>query len=375
MTAASPPVLVIGAGQAGLSVAHHLVRRGMTPDVDFAIVDRGPGPGGAWQHRWESLRLGDAHRIADLPEMAAAGVSFSHAPTELPASAVVGDYYGRYERHLDLRVRRPVDVTSVERTVDGRFDVTTADAGVTFRPRVIVAAVGTWGNPREPDTPGRETFLGRQLTTPEYRRAEDFAGLSVAVVGGGASALGFLRELDGVAQRVTWFTRRPVVFHERDQMLRTELGRESVRLQDQAARAGRRLPSIVSTTGMPMTPPIARMHRAGLLTRVPMFTRLTADGAILQDGSFAPFDAIIWALGFDADLGPLSALGVSASAGVRVEDGHAVDVPGLFLAGYGPQASTIGADRGGRRTARDIETYLRDDAWPPTPAARRTAAG
>ncbi len=346
----------------------------MVPGSDFVIVDRGPGPGGAWQHRWDSLRLGDAHRIADLPDMAAAGVSFADAPTDPPASAVVSDYYGRYERHLDLHVRRPVAVTSVARAADGGFDVTTADAAATFRPRVVVAAVGTWGSPRLPEIPGRDSFRGAQITTPEYRRAEDFAGMRVAVVGGGASALGFLRELDGVASRVTWFTRRPVVFHERDEMLRTELGRASVRLQDDAARAGKPLPSIVSTTGMPMTPPIARMRRAGLLTRVPMFTRLTADGAVLQDGGFEPLDAIIWALGFDADLGPFAPVGLSARDGVRVADGHAVDVPGLFLAGYGPQASTIGADRGGRRTARDVATYLRDGVWPPTPGARRTAA-
>ncbi len=356
-------------------MAHHLVRRGFQPDTDFTVVDRGPGPGGAWQHRWESLRLGDAHRIADLPEMAAAGVTFANAPSEPPARAVVSDYYGRYERHLDLRVRRPVDVTAVSRSPEGGFAVETADAAVTFSPRVVVGAVGTWGSPRQPGVPGVDDFRGRQITTPEFVSSDKFRGLRVAVVGGGASALGFLRELEGVAAEVTWFTRRPVTFHRGESMLRAELGREAVRLQDQAARAGRPLPSIVSTTGMPMTPPIARMDRAGLLHRQAMFSRLTPDGAVLSDGGFLALDAIIWALGFDADLGPFAPLGVSAREGVRVEHGHAVDVPGLFLAGYGPQASTIGADRGGRRTARDIETYLGDGTWPPTPAARRTAAG
>lgn len=369
----SPPLLIIGAGQAGLSVAHHLIQRGLTPGDDFLVVDRGPGPGGAWQHRWDSLRLGDAHRVADLPSMADAGVTFAAAPRERSAADVVGDYYGRYERSHGLEVLRPVDVTAVTRAADGGFAVETPDAAVTFAPRAIVAAVGTWGSPRRPTVPGAADFRGVQITTPEFRTSATFQGMRVAVVGGGASALGFLGELHGVAASVRWFTRRPPVFHERESMLRTELGRESVRLQDEAARAGRPLPSIVSTTGMPMTPPIARLRRAGLLQREPMMTRLVSDGAITQDGSHVPVDAIVWALGFDADLGPFAPLGLDAREGVRVVDGHAVEVPGLFLAGYGPQASTVGADRGGRRTARDAEVYLTTGAWPPTPARRHRA--
>ncbi|WP_144276386.1 NAD(P)/FAD-dependent oxidoreductase [Demequina sp. NBRC 110053] len=365
MTDAAAPILVIGAGQAGLSVGYHLVRRGLRPGTDVVIVDRGPGPGGAWQHRWESLRLGDAHRIADLPGMEATGLTFASAPTEPPASEVVRDYYGTYESHYGLRVRRPVEVTAVRRSADGAFDVQTADAGAGFSPRVVIAAVGTWGSPRLPDVPGREDFRGRQIVTPEFTSPADFAGLSVAVVGGGASALGFIRELADTARSVHWHTRRPVRFNARDTDLREELGRESVRLQDAAARAGRELPSIVSTTGMPLTPRLRRLRDRGLLDRRPMFARVVSDGVVLADGTFEPLDAIIWAIGFHADLGPLAPLGVDARRGVTVADGHAVDVPGLFLAGYGPQASTISANRGARRIARDVERYLDDAEWPP----------
>ncbi|GIG54536.1 oxidoreductase [Demequina activiva] len=351
-------------------MAYHLLRRSFAPGTDFVIVDRGPGAGGAWQHRWDSLRLGDAHRIHDLPAMDEAGVSFAGAPTEPPAREVVADYYGRYERHFGLNVLRPVEITSVRRAEDGAFEVDTADARDAFRPRVLVAAVGTWGSPRLPDVPGSEDFHGQQIVTPEYTAAQDFAGRRVAVVGGGASAIGFLRELAGTAASLTWFTRRPVVFHERDSTLREELGRESVRLQDEAARAGRELPSIVSTTGMPVTPRLQRLRDLGVLRREPMFTRMVGDGVVLQDGRFQALDAVIWAIGFRAELGPLAPLGVSAAEGVRVEHGHAVHVPGLFLAGYGPQASTISANRGARRIARDAEAYLTDAVWPPQPRRR-----
>src|SRR4051794_7591014 len=50
-------VLVIGAGQAGLSAAYHLRRRGLAPYRDFVALDANRVPGGAWQHRWPSLTL------------------------------------------------------------------------------------------------------------------------------------------------------------------------------------------------------------------------------------------------------------------------------------------------------------------------------
>ena len=48
--------VVIGAGQAGLSVAYYLQRLGLEAGEEFVLLDRGPSTGGAWQHRWASLR-------------------------------------------------------------------------------------------------------------------------------------------------------------------------------------------------------------------------------------------------------------------------------------------------------------------------------
>lgn len=359
--------IVIGAGQAGLAVAYHLSRRGMELGADALVLDRGPGAGGAWQHRWESLRLGDAHRVHDLPGMADAGLSFESAPRHVPARDVVADYYRRYEEYFGVHVRRPVNVESVTRLPDGQLQVAGTGLDSPLVAPVVIGAVGTWGSPREGDVPGRDDFRGRQLTTPEYTSAADFAGQRVAVVGGGTSAIGFIRELNQVGARTFWFTRRPPAFLEANAELTQNLGRESVRLQDEAARAGRELPSIVSTTGIPLAPHIRDLRDRGLLARQPMFVRVVTDGVILQDGSTLPVDAIIWAIGFRAELTPFAPLGIDARAGVKVDNGHAVDTPGVFFAGYGPQASTISAERGARRIARDASHYLENSLWPPQP--------
>ena len=90
--------VIIGAGQAGLSSAYHLRRYG----VDFVLLDHADGPGGAWRYRWDSLVLGRVHGIHDLP-----GMPLPESDPDLPASRVVADYFGRYERRFALPVRRP----------------------------------------------------------------------------------------------------------------------------------------------------------------------------------------------------------------------------------------------------------------------------
>src|SRR3954469_25846761 len=94
-------VVVIGAGQAGLSAAYELRQAG----ADFVVLDADAGPGGAWQHRWPSLRPDRAPRIDRLP----AG-DLPAADPATPASEVVSRSFANYERHYDLPVRRPVRV-------------------------------------------------------------------------------------------------------------------------------------------------------------------------------------------------------------------------------------------------------------------------
>src|SRR5699024_6416334 len=59
------PIIIIGAGQAGLSAAGTLRRRGLVAGRDFVVLDSNAGPGGAWRHRWQALTLGRAHGIHD----------------------------------------------------------------------------------------------------------------------------------------------------------------------------------------------------------------------------------------------------------------------------------------------------------------------
>ena len=90
-----------------------------------------------------------------------------------------------------------------------------------------------------------------------------------------------------------------------------------------------------------------------------MFRRVVADGVIEQDGTFTYVDAIVWATGFRAELRHLEGLGLVADTGaITVANGQVVAEPTIYLAGYGPQASTVSSNRAGRKTAKLIMDQL-----------------
>ncbi|MGN6131194.1 MAG: NAD(P)-binding domain-containing protein [Nocardioidaceae bacterium] len=337
-------VAVVGAGQAGLSAAYHLRRRGVSPESGFVVLDANDGPGGAWRHRWDSLTLGRAHHVHDLP-----GLALGEPDPAEPASAVVARYYGDYERAHGLPVHRPVRVRAVTSPEGpaGRLHVE-SDAG-TWRPRALVSATGTWDRPYWPHYPGRERFRGRQLHTHDFVSAEELRGAHVVVVGGGTSAVQHLLELAPVAT-TTWVTRRPPRFTRRP--FDAEWGRDVERRVEERVRQGLSPLSVVATTGLPLTEEYRRGIDAGVLVARPMFTEITEDGVRFADGSEVRADAILWATGFRASLDHLAPLRLrEPGGGVRVEGTTVVRDPRVQLVGYGPSASTLGATRAGRVAA------------------------
>jgi cation diffusion facilitator CzcD-associated flavoprotein CzcO len=344
---ATTDVVVVGAGQAGLSSSYFLRRFG----VRHVVLDADAGPGGAWQHRWDTLRFGTAHGIHPLP-----GLDLPDVDPDRPASEVVAAYYGAYERELALPVRRPAPVTAVRGTADGRLRVE-SPAGDHVA-RALVNATGTWRRPFWPRYPGAETFRGRQLHTAGYRGPDEFAGRHVVVVGGGASAVQLLAEVSRVAT-TTWVTRRPPVWHEPP--FDADAGRAAVARVERRVSAGLPPESVVSVTGLGLTPAVAEAGDRGVLERHEMFARIVPDGVEWADGRRQRADVILWCTGFRAVLGHLAPLHLrEPGGGIRLDGTRAVRDPRVHLVGYGPSASTIGAARAGRVAAREIAALLRE---------------
>lgn len=370
-------VVVVGAGQAGLSAAFHLRRAGLDP----LVLDGGRGPGGAWQDRWDSLTMAETHAVHDLP-----GVPLPAGDPAERANVAVPRYYAAYERENDLRVVRPVTVDDVSQDPDDPALLrvrATIGAGpdarrLTVRTRTLVNATGTWTRPFWPRYPGMETFRGRQLHTHDFRAAEDFAGQHVVVVGGGASATQLLLQIAPYASGTTWVTRREPVWVEEE--FSPELGRAAVARVAERTAAGLPPGSVVSVTGLPLTPRYRAGIASGVLRRRPMFDRVTPSGVEWVAGAnddgllFQPADVLLWATGFRAALDHLAPLALREPGGGILLDGTtAARDRRVQLVGYGPSASTIGANRAGREAARGVLRVLRASREPGDAAGSRLA--
>ncbi|MBO9568977.1 MAG: NAD(P)/FAD-dependent oxidoreductase [Cellulomonas iranensis] len=439
-------VVVVGAGQAGLSAAYHLHRTGLVPvgtrgweraRGTFVVLDDNPRAGGAWQHRWRSLTMADAHHVHDLPGMPLAVVDAAE-----PAADAVPYYFAQYEEAFGLNVQRPVRVTRVTRgdDVDGepRYAVETQhvdhpDARVVWSARGVVNASGTWNRPFWPSYPGRADFRGRQLHARDFRTAQELADGHVVVVGGGTSAVQLLLQVAEVTT-TTWVTRRPPRWVDAE--FTPELGREAVARVEERVRAGLPPESVVSVTDLPLTPAYRAGIASGVLRARPAFSRMVADGVVWDEGaatgawraaatpdgderpdgrvdgdrgvrgdddpgargdgdrgargdgepgrerrralgvphpavdpdlgawvdgpSFVPARTVLWATGFRASLDHLAPLGLRGPGGGIAMDGtEVVAEPRVQLVGYGPSASTVGANRAGREAARRLRRHLR----------------
>lgn len=368
-------VLVIGGGQAGLSAAYFLHRFGL--EDRYQLIDHAPGPGGAWQFRWPTLTLAGANGVHDLPGYGltdALGVECD----EYPAATAVPDYFAKYEARFGLRVHRPIHVRAVRRTTlpDGTEGfATTVRTGAsdtetrTITSRTIINATGTWDRPFIPYIPGAADFRGRQLHTHDYVGPEEFAGKRVLVVGAGISAVQLLIEIARNAPGVQtfWCSRTEPVFTDRP--FSPAQGREAVARVERRVRAGLPPRSVVSVTGLARTPTIAAAERDGLMQWRPMFTRITETGVCWDCGSpdssdtaDLDVDVIFWNTGFRSALDHLAPLSLRAPGGGIVMTGRLTTAVAadrrIQLLGYGPSASTIGANRAGREAAREVAEIL-----------------
>jgi cation diffusion facilitator CzcD-associated flavoprotein CzcO len=275
---------------------------------------------------------------------------------EVEARVAVPQYYAAYEQAFGLAVFRPVRVTVVcDRGEQLRVETDRGD----FSARGIINATGTWETPYIPEYPGRERFRGRQLHTKDYHTAAEFAGQHVVIVGAGISAIQLLDEISRVTS-TTWVTRRPPEFREGP--FTEERGRAVVALVEERVRQGLPPSSVVSVTGVPVTAAIEAMRARGVLTCLPMFSEIIEDGVRWEDGSELRADVIVWCTGFRSSLDHLAPLLLrEASGGITMMGRLATQVakdPCVHLVGYGPSASTIGANRAGGAAATELMAFL-----------------
>ncbi|PRX51481.1 putative flavoprotein involved in K+ transport [Prauserella shujinwangii] len=339
-------VIVIGGGQSGLAAARAAREHGLTP----VVLEAGPEPAGSWPHYYDSLTLFSPAGYSGAPD-----APFPGDPERYPTRDEVAAYLRAYAAGLDVEIRTGTRVTAVTADPDGGFLVRTT-AGETLPTRGVVAASGSFGNPRLPRLPGQDGFTGRVTHAARYREPGPYAGQRVVVVGAGNSAVQIGYELAGLAQ-VTLATRRPIAFVPQRQ-------------------DGRDLHYWLRRTGFDDLPPewLARLgagtlvldtgdYRAafadGRLDRRPLFTAFDGEHVVWPDGGREKVDTVLFATGYRPHLNYLEPLGALADGLPWHAGGISGTHPGLVYTGLEFQRSfSSNTLRGVHRDARYVVAAL-----------------
>jgi putative flavoprotein involved in K+ transport len=167
--------VVIGAGQAGLAVGHHLARRGRS----FVILDANERVGDSWRGRWDSLRVFTPAKYNGLP-----GMRFPAPSLSFPTKDEVADYMAAYAARFALPVRSKVRVDGVSR--DGERFVVMTSEGVLTAGNVVIAT-GAAHAPRVPEFARELDKSIVQMHSSAYKNPGQLRDGTVLVVGAGNS--------------------------------------------------------------------------------------------------------------------------------------------------------------------------------------------
>jgi putative flavoprotein involved in K+ transport len=320
-------VLVVGAGQAGLAVGHHLAARG----ADFLLLDAGSEIGSTWRARWDSLRLFSPAQYDSLPGMPFPAPHGSYHPTKDD----VADYLQAYAQRFRLPVRLNSPVFRLHRDADGTFVAATPSG--TVRARQVVVATGPFQTPHVPALADRVDPLVPQLHSAEYRNPTQVAGGGrVLVVGAANSGLQIAAELAATQAVTVAVGTRPTELPQRIAgrdlfFWLTRSGFFTVPAHTRIARRLRARGDLVIGTRS------RALRRRGIDFR-PRLTDMDGRTARFADGTTVDVDAVVWATGYRPDYSWLHVPGVVVDGQVHHTAGI-TDVPGLYFLGLPWQTS------------------------------------
>jgi putative flavoprotein involved in K+ transport len=167
--------VVIGGGQAGLSVGFHLARQGRS----FVILDANERVGDAWRKRWDSLRVFTPAKYNGLP-----GMRFPASGLSFPTKDEVADFFLAYAERFELPVRNGIRVDAVRKEA-GRYVVS---AGARrFEADNVVVATGPCDIPKIPAFASELAPGIVQVHSSAYKSPSQLRDGGVLLVGAGNS--------------------------------------------------------------------------------------------------------------------------------------------------------------------------------------------
>lgn len=341
-------LIIIGGGQAGLSVAYFLRRSGL----DYLILDDQNEAGGAWLHYWDSLKLFSPTDYSSL-----SGWQMPDTKDDYPLRDEFIAYLKAYEARYEFPVQRNTQVVQVTKE-DDLFKLETNQGN--FYAKAVVSATGTAKNPHLPHYPNQEAYQGVQLHTADYRNADAFRDHKVMVVGGGNSGAQILAEVSKVAD-TTWVTLDPPRFLPKDIDGRYLFHQANASFFDETTDTFNRR---VSLSDIVLVESVVDGLEREVYHDVRPFASFYKDGVVWDNGKKEAFDAVIWCTGFKPNLKHLEALDVVEDHRIATKGSRSVKEPQLWLVGYGSwtgfaSGTIYGVGKTARDTAREIKAYFK----------------
>ena len=201
-----PAVLVVGGGQAGLSIAARLTQLGL----DTLIVDREARVGDNWRKRYHALVLHNQVHVNHLPYMPFP----ANWPTYIPKDKLAA-WFEAYVESMELNYWTATEFEAANydekaqqwRAVLRRADGTKQE----IHPRHIVMATGASGIASVPDMAGLSNFAGTVLHSSHYEDGEAWTGKNALVIGSGNSGHDIAQDLHAAGAKVTLVQRSPTM--------------------------------------------------------------------------------------------------------------------------------------------------------------------
>src|SRR5216683_2103073 len=205
-TERDPGVLVVGGGQAGLSIA----ARCRQLQIDTLIVDREARIGDNWRNRYHALTLHNQVQVNHLPYMPFP----PNWPVYIPKDKLAV-WFEAYVESMELNywTGTAFEGGAYDES-EGRWSVVVRqgdDKTRELRPRHVVMATGVSGIANIPAIPTLQNFGGTILHSSQYDDGEQWAGKSVLVIGTGNSGHDIAQDLHSSGVEVTLVQRSPTL--------------------------------------------------------------------------------------------------------------------------------------------------------------------
>lgn len=361
-------VIVVGGGQAGLSVGHHLKKLG----VRFLILDGSARIGDAWRKRWDSLRLFTPARFASLD-----GLPFPAPPDSFPSKDEMADYLESYAAHFELPVLNGVRVERLSRN-DGHYQL---EAGSrVFRAKQVIVAMSNYQRPSVPAFAKDLAATIVQLHSMHYKAPSQLEPGPVLLVGAGNSGSELAMEL-AKSRRVYMAGRstgeipfRIGGFLGRILLVRLVLRVLFHRILTVGTPIGRKLRPKLLHGGGPLIRVKGRDLAAAGVERTPRVTAVRDGQPVLENGRTLEVKNVIWCTGYETGFSWIDLPILDEHAVPHHEAGVVHDAPGLYFVGlhflYSLSSEMI---HGVGRDAERIATLAHASAQRgqlPDPAAR-----